>query len=334
MPTNIITFEQALQHAKASQKTISILIGNGFSMAYDSNRFSFTNLFESAREQGYIEKGSKLEQLFIKLNTYDFEKVIRSLENGCMVGGIYHESDNTEIEKDIKALKKHLVRTVLNNHPEKATSISAKQSKKCSNFLLNFNKIYSLNYDLLTYWVIMQQGLSFPDGFCDADTSHDHVEYNSNAFGKDKLLFVHGALHIFDHKTDIIKLTFKRTGNILRNQIYKNLLNNIFPVFISEGTSEAKLEKIHHNYYLSHCYKSLQTTSGCLFLFGTVLKSNDEHIRRAITKGKFNNLYIGVFSDEDKQLGLGLKNEFEESSTEKCRKTALLYDLRGINPWK
>ncbi len=328
-----MTFEQADAQARANQGKRAILLGNGFSMAYDPKRFSFTNLLESAKQKNYITPNSNLDKLFAKLNTCDFEQVIRTLESGTIVGDIYTGITCPQVEQDIKILKKHLVRTVLNNHPEKSSDISLRASRKCAEFLRGFDKIYTLNYDLLSYWVILRNALDFADGFFDPDTSHPYVTYNTTS-KENKLFFLHGALHLFDNGTDVIKLTFSRTNTILSTQIYRNLLNNIFPVFISEGTSEAKLDKIHHNYYLSHCLKSLQTTSGTLFLYGTVLKSNDNHIRKAIIDGNFKNVYIGVYSDDDIRVALEFKNEFESKSTDKKPKKAYLYDLKTVNPWK
>lgn len=330
MVENLKTFEEvyteAVQNSGGINK-ISILLGNGFSMGYDPQRFSFTNLLETAKRQNIIPADSKLAKVFDNLQTADFEKVIKILEYGKFVAQIYMAPYNiANIDSDAKKLKKLLVNVITNNHPEKASDVPEKKAETCLNFLKKFSKIYTLNYDLLTYWVVMSEETpSFTDGF--GGGNEDYVEFQETAHS---LLFLHGALHLFDNFTSTIKLTYCRTGESLKKQIYRNLLNNVYPVFISEGTSEGKLEKIRHNYYLNRCYKSLRVQSGTLFIFGTALKSNDEHIRKAIINGKFDTLYIGVWSASDLEAARLLQEEFE---TAKSGRKAFLYDSKTVKPW-
>jgi hypothetical protein len=154
-------------------------------------------------------------------------------------------------------------------------------------------------------------------------------------------LFLHGGLHLFDNKTETIKLTFSRTDIPLKQQIYERLEKNVYPVFVSEGTSDAKLEKIRHNYYLNRCYKSLRTQGGQFFLFGTTLKSNDDHIKKAIIEGKFQKCYIGIFTDSDRKNAEIMKEEFESYTSDKtggqkankAKREAILYDAKTVSPW-
>ncbi len=333
MEESLMTFDEAytaaVQHTGNMQK-ISILLGNGFSIGYDPQRFSFTNLLETAKCQNIIPPDSDLAKVFDNLQTADFEKVIKILEYGKFVAQIYLAPYNiANIEADAKKLKKLLVNVITNNHPEKASDMPGAKSSSCLTFLKKFKNIYTLNYDLLSYWVIMSEGApSFKDGFGGGDD--DYVEFQET---EHSLLFLHGALHLFDNFTQTIKLTYCRTGESLKKQIYRNLLKNVYPVFISEGTCDSKLEKIRHNYYLNRCYKSLRTRTGTLFIFGTALKSNDEHIRQAIINGKFDTLYIGVWGNADLEAARLLQGEFEAVGTDKKPKRAFLYDSKTLKPW-
>lgn len=326
---DLLSFEDAYCDAQSKRKKISVLLGNGFSMAYNPDRFSFTNLLQVARTEGIIDVDSKLSKLFDSLKTSDFEFVIKNLEAALLVNKKYFpEVDLSNLQNDIKALKKHLVNTITNNHPENVGEIMNVESSICAKFLKKFEKIYTLNYDLLLYWVVLKEGLEniFSDGFGGGyikdefgeDYEEDFVkfkEYTSN------ILFLHGALHLFDNKVDTIKLTYSRTRKSLKEQIYRRLLKGIYPVFISEGTSDAKKEKIRHNYYLNHCFKSLRNQTGSLFVYGTNLKSNDEHILNQILTGKFDNLYIGVYSENSLDHAKMIKECFES----KKGRTAILY---------
>ena len=334
--SELMSSEEAISKLKGLDGKKSVLLGNGFSMAYDANRFSFTNLLETAISQGIISADSKILQIFRKLNTADFEKVIRYLDKTYLVSDIYFpDSDKEEIKSDIKQLKKHLVNTITNNHPDKSTEIDLEKSQRCAEFLSLFDNLYSLNYDLLAYWVKMQNNLNLPDGFGNAeDEETDYVVYKDSTHA---MHFIHGGLHLFDHGVDTVKLTFCRTDKPLKRQIYENLLADTYPVFISEGTSDDKLEKIKHNHYLNHCYKSFKNVYGALFIFGTSLKSNDEHIKKAIIEGKFKNIFIGVFSENDLQLANNLKDEIEalnEDLQTRSRKSVFIYNSQTLNPWE
>ena len=338
----LISFSEAISNIAVLDGKKSLLIGNGFSMAYDVERFSFTNLLETAIDKGLIAKDSEILKVFRRLNTADFEKVIRYLDQTCLVADIYFpDADKKKIKEDIKKLKKHLVNTITNNHPDKSTDLDVARSQKCAEFFNNFNRIYSLNYDLLAYWVILQNRLmNFTDGYGDPEVepgedviSNDYVVYQDT---QHELLFLHGGLHLFDNKTETIKLTFCRTNETLKKQIYLNLLADRYPVFVSEGTSKDKLEKIKHNYYLNHCYKALKNQPGSLLIYGTALKSNDEHIKKALIESKFTNIFIGVYAENElQQIGM-FKDKIEarnQKLSKKAQKTVTLYNASTVAPW-
>jgi hypothetical protein len=80
--------------------------------------------------------------------------------------------------------------------------------------------------------------------------------------------FLHGALHVFDSGTEIQKYTWKNTGVRLIDQIRDALSRDYFPLFVSEGTSDEKYEKIRHNDYLAKGYRSFSQITGDLFIYG------------------------------------------------------------------
>jgi hypothetical protein len=339
--TELISFEDVLQKSEFKDKQKTILLGNGFSMAFNKERFSFTNLLQSAIDKGIIQKNSEIDRIFKKLNTSDFEKVLHYLKNALDVTSVYFPSiSNNKLIIDIENLKKNLVDVIANNHPEKSTDIPIDLSSNCSNFLNNFDKIYTINYDLLSYWVIMQNDLEekYKDGFGNDDAQDDYVVYQDNKHNS-KLSFLHGGLHLFEKSPNVIKVTYSRTGKPLKEQIMNKLDSDIYPVFVSEGTYKEKLKKIRSNYYLNYCYRQFRRLSGVLLIFGTALKSNDEHIKKAIIdisteEGKLDCLFIGVF-DKEKELkdAEKFKEEFESKSSKKKPRKAFLYDATTVNPW-
>lgn len=344
MKEKILTFEEVLEQTK-DYKQRSVLLGNGFSIGYDNNRFSYTSLFDSAVKKDLILKDSELYRVFEKLGTKDFEKVIRHLDEAKLLSDIYFNNFNIDkLNLDILNLKEYLICTIMNNHPECVSDFDIIKSRNCSNFLKNFTKIFTLNYDLLLYWTILQNRMEekFTDGFAD-DESKDYLDYtrlHGNSF-----FFLHGALHLFDNKTTIKKLCFKRTSINLKKQIEYNLSRDIYPVFVSEGTSDDKLEKIIHNTYLSSCYNSFKTSSGALVIYGTTLKTNDEHIIKAIALGNFDKIFIGAnnnvqsaFDLKEKIMAQSIeivnKIKAKKENTKKEFKEVFIYDSKTANVWE
>ena len=143
MNNKLLTYDEVLQKIGQAQKR-HLLLGNGFSMAYDRNRFSFTSLLQSTIDKQIITENSKIHQIFQDNNTSDFEQVVKTLENTSKVIEIYTQ--------DEELCKQLLVDIVTNNHPEKITEISDDKFNSTINFIKDYNNIYSLNYDLLLYW--------------------------------------------------------------------------------------------------------------------------------------------------------------------------------------
>jgi len=349
MQDRLLTYDEVLEETKENKRFL--LLGNGFSMAYNKDRFSFTSLFQSAVDKGLIDNQSPMYEIFKDFETTDFEEIIKNLEISIKVFHAYNilkDEDARMIYTDAMKLKEHLVDIITNNHPEKITEISDEEFMNSANFIKNYDSIYTLNYDLLLYWTtikldtffedkqIRNKRLEIKDGFYDPDKGHtDYVTYaNNNFINKANIFYLHGALHIFDKKDKIIKNTYKRTDRILREQTLENLDNEIYPIFVSEGTSSQKKSKILHNAYLNHCYRSLRSIGArkkedCLIIFGTMLKTNDEHIQNAIIENNVKKIYIGISSKD-------IIPEFDifvERANKKYKKV-YFYDYRSAKVWR
>lgn len=172
-----------------------------------------------------------------------------------------------------------LLETISKTHPDLPSTIEDTKYKNCEDFLGNFEGIYTINYDLLLCWVINNSKTlptKFNDGFGNrSDNNQDFVEWQLGDDIKANLLYLHGAMHILDNGAKAKKLTFNRTNIPLKEQISSYLRKKEYPIFVSGGRSEDKLEQIMHHGYLSRCYRSLQSIKSCLFIFGFAFKEND-----------------------------------------------------------
>jgi len=316
---NVILFEEAIADSDRYAKR-HLLLGNGFSISCRADIFHYSSLYEEAD----FSEVPEVERVFEALNTHDFEIAIRSLENAAALLPIYSQSDSDasiKMREHASTLKDILIKTIAKNHPETPSSINYNEFYSCQDFLSHFlvsNKggyVFTLNYDLLLYWTLMQDRNPF-------DTSAQELNKN-DSFGNDEdepdadyvvwqgetaahsanILFLHGALHLFDAGAELQKYTWVRSGMPLVTQARQAVDDNKFPLFVSEGTSEQKKNKILHNAYLYQCLKVLtanaQTGTHCFFIFGHSLAANDDHILRRLGKGSFKTLYVGLYGDKD-----------------------------------
>lgn len=75
--------------------------------------------------------------------------------------------------EDAERVKAVLANTLARNHPDNVGEIELEEYAHARCFLLNFGHIFTVNYDLLLYWALMQEvepEIKSDDGF-----RQDHV---------------------------------------------------------------------------------------------------------------------------------------------------------------
>lgn len=316
MPS-IISFDAAIADSATYSKR-HLLLGNGFSIGCCADIFHYGSLFGQAD----FSKSPQAKKVFEALDTQDFEVSIRAIERSAKLMPIYApDSKNAPktMEEHASQLKELLVSTISSNHPETPASIPEEKFWACRKFLANFigqgNKgyVFTLNYDLLLYWTVMHEDsplaeepiqLKRNDGFGndEDEPGADYVVWQGETGAHDARIYnLHGGLHLFDSGAELKKYTWIRKGTPLIEQSRNAIGNNMFPLFVAEGTSVQKKNKIRHNAYLYQGFKVLtsnaKTSTHCFFIFGHSLASNDDHILVRLARGRFKKLYVGIFGD-------------------------------------
>lgn len=337
MPVNLLSFEQALE-ASADAKR-HLLLGNGFSIALFPDRFRYGSLLAETDFSGVAEARAA----FDALGTTDFEVVIKALRDAVALLPLYSQDGGppAQMSEHAERLKDLLVQAIAGLHPERPSDISEDQYKACRAFLAHFvgegrnlkpdgkdlrGKIYTLSYDLLLYWTLLHdqviqwnaenplasvleqtEALEHDDGFRapDGDPDAPYVTWEAEgAADGQSIHFLHGALHLYDDGPELQKKCWERSGGIpLVDQIRAALDENKFPLFVSEGNSDGKLERIRHSGYLQRSLKSFASVcrvkTPSLFVFGHSLAPNDEHVLRFIEKGRFGQLFVSLYGDPE-----------------------------------
>lgn len=271
--SEVITFDEAIKKSKKSNSANkpSVLMGNGFSI----DHFSYASLLEEAD----IEDGTPLRQLFNDLDTNDFEIVIQALEDASRVARAYNHKQAEKYEKEAKTLRAKLVTAIRSTHPH----LGDINDSSCIEFLGNFDKLFTLNYDLLLYWLMQSKKKRFSDGFgLSKDNGIFRGPFKENA--KCNTYNLHGGLHLFQKKDGHTEKILKGNTDILNNIESLIMNEKRMPLYVAEGSSDKKMRKIKRTPYLRHAYDALKEIEGDLFVFGHSADKNDEHIYEAIFK--------------------------------------------------
>lgn len=315
------SFDDVTEAIAKKGRPFHLLLGNGFSMAYDPGIFSYNAL------HGFVEDldDDLLSKLFEIVDTKDFEVVLQQLQNFGALADLFSSDRDLKGRVDSAAvkLKQSLVDAIGALHPEHVFTIPQEKSNTCARFLESFLKtggsIFTTNYDLLLYWVLMRnEVVQSVDGFGrdrddpDAYVSEDELEYSELRWGKHKdkqcIFYVHGALPLFDTGTEIVKEEYADRTYLL-DRIKARIAKDEYPVFVTAGNGQEKLAHIRHNRYLDHAYEVLSLINGSIVTFGFNFGASDSHIVEAINRAakhgrkqppKLWSIYVGVYSEEDR----------------------------------
>jgi hypothetical protein len=337
MPT-VTSFQEAIASAEGNKHA---LLGNGFSRACFENIFSYDALFDQANFEGLSDVARRA---FAVLDTTDFEVVIRGLKQSAVLTAVYLEGSpepRARMDADAIALRELLASTIAKSHPDRPAVINAEQYAACKKFLKNFDSIYTLNYDLLLYWALMQAEVEpevrFDDGFRQPeDGAAEYVSWDTDKRYGQTLHYMHGALHIYDAGAELQKYTWCNTRIALIDQIRAALNRNNFPLFVAEGTAKSKLEKIEHSSYLSRAKRSFGAVKDNMFTFGFSFGPTDEHILTALAKGTVKRAFISLYGDPNSEANRTIVQRAEHVAARRPRTRPLAlayYDADSAGVW-
>ncbi|MCB0745326.1 MAG: DUF4917 family protein [Ignavibacteriae bacterium] len=260
----------------------SILIGNGFSINISEN-FKYDTLLDKCN------LNSDTKKIFTRNETSNFEFILRKINDFLYLGkslNISNDSKNS-LSNSYSNIKEELIKTVHNVHPsyDKINS----RLEKIAPILLSFERIFTTNYDLLLYWSLMNSQKKF----------NDLLFWTENKYSKDKesyklcftkktpktgntiIYYLHGSLFIKEYQGGRVQ-KLSRVTNLLED-IRESFDLGQTPLFVSEGTSEDKLNTINKSSYLCYCLDKFQNDINNLVIAGHSLSPKyDNHLIDAL----------------------------------------------------
>jgi hypothetical protein len=341
--TDVLSFEDALEAAAEVHANSHLLLGNGFSIACRSDCFTYGRLLDEADLSKLSVDGL---ELFASEGTTDFEEIINSLRVAGRIATFYECSDPdlaVRLAADADRVKDALADTLARNHPDNVGDIEPEEYEKARQFLANFGHIFTVSYDLLLYWALMQEmepQIKADDGFRQDhdEPDADWVSWDSYKPFSQNIYYLHGGLHLFEEGPTLKKLTFSRTGVALIDQIREALDTETYPLVITEGTSPEKFARIRHNDYLAKGLRSLATCQGSLFVHGHSFADNDAHVFRAVgLEGKYKALFVSLHGNPDSAANKEIQTRANAVAAERRlakRPAVHFYDADSASAWK
>lgn len=283
----------------------NLLLGNGFSLQF-SDKFSYISLFNK-----FIENCDPVHQtLFRQFETENFEQILRHLTYAKKVNKIL-KLPTELIDSALDKLKHGLISTIQSIHP-KSSDIDFDILKNVALQLKGFGDIFTTNYDLYLYHIIMlskdisyadKDYIAYQDYFWGSHCPSGYKQFVSEQSYKYKhLYYLHGSLCLFKNNLDNLKLIKENKETELIDLLSSEIEKNNFPIFITEGSGLEKKLSIYENIYLRFCLNKLKHDSQPILIFGNRLGDLDAHILDAIkdnSKDIIYCIYIGHRTIED-----------------------------------
>jgi len=274
---------------QADRRWDTLVVGNGLSINIWSD-FAYTRLFEKA------DLKHSARQLFSDFATENFETVLQAL---------WHA------ERTLTALGRRTAAvTALYDHVQSALfqavhqvhvpwrRIDRSSLTRIYKAMKLYRHVFTLNYDLLTYWAAMESGATsaIRDFFW---SHHNTFDIKDATLEPDNtgLLYLHGGLHLWhDSKTGLTGKWTKRSGGTLLASLETNFksIPSRRPLFVSEGTSAQKMAVIRRSDYLTYALQTLSDNTSDTVIFGASFGTQDKHIVTAIASGPRRHIAISI----------------------------------------
>ncbi|EFR60322.1 DUF4917 family protein [Veillonella sp. oral taxon 158] len=306
---------------------VALIVGNGASISL-SNNFNYNNLFLKAEELGYLSP--EIAKIFSQIGTSNFEAILNQLDITQKINNTLSLPDilisqlhiiNNAISTSSNQIKTALIETIRSVHPN-YTELSIVQNEsndilKLNKFLNQFDYIINLNYDLLIYYIILVNKTEFIDSFRNTSTGRQNLSFDEDVINtpygnKTKLYYPHGNIVLcVDSNGEEQKIRCSE-GNTLLQEILNTWegANQLYPLFICEGTSNEKVKGIYRNYYLTYVYKKiLPNLPSNIVCYGWSLSENDEHILKQILKDSQRSLKFLISIRTDEKTPLQVETE-------------------------
>ena len=274
----------------------TLLVGNGASVNLWGD-FSYPSLYERA------ELSEVAQAVFADLDVTNFETVLEAIHHAHVVVEALGNTTSA-IDAQYEQLRDALFEAVRDVHID-WLQFTADMFDKIAGVIQDHEAVYTTNYDLCMYWARLDAAGRINkrpviDFFWNTGNTFDPESVEVR--GRTAMYYLHGAIHLWqDDRSDNGKWTSASEGNLLLLAENYPPGSGKLPLFVSEGSSKAKLQTIRRSPYLSFCLESLRDDQENTVVFGHSLGEEDKHIVDALNKGAAREVAVSIYPRTDDQ---------------------------------
>lgn len=271
---NILQWQDIQAHFTGSD----LYLGNGFSIKI-SPMLNYGRLFDR-----FLENRTPSDRIiFNSFGTTNFEFILERLTNAIAVNNIFNQPVH-QITDSVTVLRNGLVEAINQNHP-RFHDLNDATFQSLSVALDQFRDIYTTNYDTFLYRIILktldrngldQNVVYYQDYFRRRQGVLTFLDTENDPDAKN-IYFLHGALFIFQTPDGHFKIRRGGQNTELIDLISARINAQEFPLFVSEGTSQDKANKINRSAYLSFCRTNFRKARRQMVIYGSSLSDQDAH---------------------------------------------------------
>lgn len=228
-------------------------------------------------------------ELFQGFGTTNFELIQEQLLNARKVNELLRLPIDP-IDPAIKKLREGLIISVQQVHPL-AQDIDPEMLQKVSEALDPFEDVYTLNYDLFLYRIIMiskdrseKIKIRRHNDYFWKSYNHGFLEFAGfDELNNKHVYYLHGALFLFpghrlDYHNDLKLRRGDQPFDELIEAVSRRIEQGTLPLFVSEGKPEDKMRTIYGSPYLRFAYRKLEESNRPLVVYGWSVSEQDKHI--------------------------------------------------------
>ncbi|GAB1443679.1 DUF4917 family protein [Ignavibacteriales bacterium] len=275
-----------------------ILLGNGFSInLYEG--FNYTALFSSFLES----LPEKQKEIYSRFDTANFESILKDLTRTKQINSLFG-IEETKLDIAMNEIRNGLIQSITFGHPQ-TDQIDRPRIHKTEIALRFFSDVYTLNYDLFLYYIVLNAKKRFDKGEINSAYSDHFWGSHSKQFRSfnypitdsrySAVYYLHGAIFLFNNGFSAKKRIVKFPESNLLESITKEIISGEIPLFISEGNSEEKKRMIYQNDYLVRGFENFKSNTKNLVIYGASLSGADMHIVEAINNRMMKGIAVGLF---------------------------------------
>lgn len=288
----------------------SLILGNGASIAIDDS-FAYPNLFRFTRDKRMISQD--VIKIFEYFGMENFEYILRMLWHSYNINIALGIDGETPINKAYDSIKYSLINAIKDKKIHASYSKVSSYFNTIYKFLMGFETVVSLNYDLIVYWTIMYAndpkntniGQWFKDCFINGKFKKDWEflrEPNGGSTGSTLVFYPHGNLILKENIYGTDELKISRTDQTsLLDKFDEEWDDKHIPLFVSEGNPELKKSRIGKSTYLKNVYDKVLPHLGEKIVFhGWSMSEEDDHILEQISRNRtIKKIAVSIYKDNE-----------------------------------